>query len=453
MARNKGQFTFAANFEVKTQAALDPRMVVATKAELFVKDTWPYDGETAYVYNGLVVAVTGEQSLYMLIDKDNYTSESAWICLKAETPEVIEIIDNLTSEDANKALSANQGKVLKDAVDAIGFSIKKLTVAEGDAVASYQLVGKDGETVFGDTINIPKDLVVSSGTVKTVAEEGIPYAEAKIGDVYIELVFTNSETPLYIPANKLVDEYTAGDYINITDRQISVNYDAIKAQIKTDIFDPIDNRVTALETKITGENGLESIIATNVAEIKEIKTSIDSISSEVSTINTVVQGLETTVLANSNAVSSLNDKVTELENALDADTEGSVAQQINNVANIVSNLKVKDVNTVANNGIALNLDENGVVSVVANITSETVKTTAAIGSNVAGLTVQAVLENLDARITTAIEGNGIAAISAGEGISVDSTDASNPSVSIKIKEGSALSVSADGLDIYWTTIE
>ena len=31
---------------------------------------------------------------------------------------------------------------------------------------------------------------------------------------------------------------------------------------------------------------------------------------------------------------------------------------------------------------------------------------------------------------------------------VDATDASNPSVSIKIKEGSALSVSADGLDIY-----
>ena len=75
MARNKGQFVFAANFEVKAQAALDPRMVVTSKAELLSKETWPYDGNTAYIYNGLIVAVVEEQALYMLIDKDNYSAE------------------------------------------------------------------------------------------------------------------------------------------------------------------------------------------------------------------------------------------------------------------------------------------------------------------------------------------------------------------------------------------
>jgi hypothetical protein len=34
MARNKGTFQFAANFEVKAAAALDPRIVVSTKSEL-----------------------------------------------------------------------------------------------------------------------------------------------------------------------------------------------------------------------------------------------------------------------------------------------------------------------------------------------------------------------------------------------------------------------------------
>lgn len=452
MARNKGQFTFAANFEVKAQAALDPRMVVATKAELFVKDTWPYDGETAYVYNGLVVAVTGEQALYMLIDKDNYTSESAWICLKAETPEVIEIIDNLTSEDADKALSANQGKVLKDAIDAIGFSIKKLAVAEGDAVASYQLVGKDGATVFGDTINIPKDLVVSSGTVKTATEEGVPYAEAKIGDVYIELVLANSETPLYIPANKLVDEYTAGDYISIIDRVVSVDYEAVKAQIKTDLVDPVDNKVAAIEVRLSGENGLEKAVAANDAAIKQIETNVSTLITDVTNLDTRVGGVEQSVLANSNAVSSLNDKVAELEKALDAEEEGSVVQQIANIANVVADIKVKDVNTAVNNGVALALDENGVVSVISNINTDTVKTTAIVGTMPAASTVQSVLENLDSRIKAAVSG-GVTAIGAGFGISVDSSDVNNPSVAVKIKEGSALSVDADGLDIYWTTIE
>lgn len=77
MARNKGMFQFAANFEIKNAAALDPRTVVATKAELYNKETWPYDGETAYLYNGLVVSVTEENELYMLIDSASYNSESA----------------------------------------------------------------------------------------------------------------------------------------------------------------------------------------------------------------------------------------------------------------------------------------------------------------------------------------------------------------------------------------
>ena len=39
MARNKGTFSYAANYEVKMQAALDPRVVVEKKLELITKDT------------------------------------------------------------------------------------------------------------------------------------------------------------------------------------------------------------------------------------------------------------------------------------------------------------------------------------------------------------------------------------------------------------------------------
>ena len=65
----------------------------------------------------------------------------------------------------------------------------------------------------------------------------------------------------------------------------------------------------------------------------------------------------------------------------------------------------------------------------------------------AASTVQSVLENLDSRIKAAVSG-GVTAIGAGFGISVDSSDVNNPSVAMKIKEGSALSADADGLDIY-----
>ena len=113
MARNKGQFVFAANFEVKAAAALDPRVAVATKAELFIKDTWPHDGGDPYLYDGLVVGVVDEQAVYMLVDRSKYNEEAGWLRVDAGNAEQIEVIDNLDSDRTDAALSAKQGKALK----------------------------------------------------------------------------------------------------------------------------------------------------------------------------------------------------------------------------------------------------------------------------------------------------------------------------------------------------
>ena len=80
MARNKGTFPFAANFEVKAASPLDPRVLVETKSELISKDTWPLDGDTLYVYKGLLVSVQDERAIYMLVDPDKIleTDYSGW---------------------------------------------------------------------------------------------------------------------------------------------------------------------------------------------------------------------------------------------------------------------------------------------------------------------------------------------------------------------------------------
>lgn len=70
MARNKGTFPFAANFEVKAASPLDPRVLVEKKSELISKDTWPLDGDTLYIYKGLLVSVQEERAIYMLVDPD-----------------------------------------------------------------------------------------------------------------------------------------------------------------------------------------------------------------------------------------------------------------------------------------------------------------------------------------------------------------------------------------------
>ena len=85
MARNKGQFEFSANFQVKNAAPLDPRVAVDTKAELIDKETWPYDGNTVYLYNGLLVAVNEEKSVYQLTNKDKALASdySGWTRIDA----------------------------------------------------------------------------------------------------------------------------------------------------------------------------------------------------------------------------------------------------------------------------------------------------------------------------------------------------------------------------------
>ena len=78
MARTKGQLNFSANIEVKKQAALDARTVVATVADLTTAATWQDDEGKVWLYDGLVVAVSSTGELWMLTDKAAYTSPASW---------------------------------------------------------------------------------------------------------------------------------------------------------------------------------------------------------------------------------------------------------------------------------------------------------------------------------------------------------------------------------------
>ena len=153
MARSKGTFQFAANFEVKAAAALDPRVAVATKAELILKETWPYDGDTIYLYKGIVVSVADENALYMLIDTDKIlsTDYSGWKRVDAGDTQLIEVVDNLTSDDADKALSAKQGKVLMGEIDGVKAKLVNIYTYKGSKDKYAEL---PTDAVAGDVWNV-----------------------------------------------------------------------------------------------------------------------------------------------------------------------------------------------------------------------------------------------------------------------------------------------------------
>lgn len=76
-----------------------------------------------------------------------------------------------------------------------------ISVTDDRYAAAYVLT-LNGERV-GEQISIPKDMVVESGVVNTVIEDGIPYAGAIAGDKYLMLNIANSNTPIYISLKEL----------------------------------------------------------------------------------------------------------------------------------------------------------------------------------------------------------------------------------------------------------
>lgn len=154
MARNKGTFNFAANFQVKMQEALDPRVVVSAKADLINKETWPYDGDTIYLYEGLIVGVAAEKSAYMLVDATKITEAdySGWARIDAGAASNVEIVDSLDSDAADKALSAKQGKVLMDEINTVAGKLTGVYTYRGSKPTFAELPSEGN--VSGDVWNV-----------------------------------------------------------------------------------------------------------------------------------------------------------------------------------------------------------------------------------------------------------------------------------------------------------
>lgn len=88
------------------------------------------------------------------------------------------------------------------------------TTTEG-ALKSYTI--KQGTTTVG-VIDIPKDMVVESGSVVTLAEGEV---DGQAAGTYIKLVLANVSEPLYINVGTLVDIYVAA--ANATQVQLSID--------------------------------------------------------------------------------------------------------------------------------------------------------------------------------------------------------------------------------------
>lgn len=141
------------------------------------------------------------------------------------------------------------------------YSVVKLNTPTSTSAATYQLA-KDG-TVFGTKIEIPKDMVVSSGSVQTYSESG---AWGPPG-TYIVLVLANATSDtLYINVDSLIEEYTSGsasgDAVTIT---IDNSNHKISASLSSAVQTSLGKADTAVQSVVAGTaNGTIKVDGTDI---------------------------------------------------------------------------------------------------------------------------------------------------------------------------------------------
>lgn len=250
--------------------------------------------------------------------------------------------------------------------------IKDETAAAGD-IATYHLT-KDGVNE-GVAINIPKDLVVSSGSVVELETGKIPEdaPEGTTAGTYIKLVLANSAKPLYINVGSLIKYVTGGS--SETDAiQINVSSDTYKvtASVKkgsltkemlaTDVVASLGKANSAVQAVAAGDaNGTIKVDGTEVA----ITGLQDAAYATVKSINDTAQGYVNTAKAALEGATTDTDEFATIAGAKKyADKVAGAAEKNAGTALTTEIGKLKNDDKAVDNQFVTTVKEaNGVVTV------------------------------------------------------------------------------------------
>ena len=167
------------------------------------------------------------------------------------------------------------------------------TVTDG-YLKTYQI--KQGGISIGK-IDIPKDLVVTSGSVVTAGDgqngtQAISGATA--GDKYIKLVIANQTAPIYIAVKDLVDVYSAEQ--NATEVQLTIgNNNEISAEIvtgsiaKTKLAQAVQTSLDKADTAYQSSD-FSAFSSSLDTDMNGVKNRIDALESFQSNSNSTIDG-------------------------------------------------------------------------------------------------------------------------------------------------------------------
>lgn len=194
-----------------------------------------------------------------------------------------------SGDDNALSLAADGLKVVIPEVTVPEYSIKKLDAATEGMSASYQLT-KDG-AVVGAVIDIPKDMVVKSGSVQTFAAGELPAGVPEAG-TYIVLVLANATSDkLYIKVDDLIEYVTSG---SAEGDMVFINIDPKTHKVTATITDG-----TVTEAKLHAD--VKAKLAKAVSAVQEVKAGTANGTIAVDGADVAVTGLNSAAYTESTA--------------------------------------------------------------------------------------------------------------------------------------------------------
>ena len=225
---------------------------------------------------------------------------------------------------------------LKEVKDRSIVSLSSTTPSDGTSVLKKYTLYQNNEEI--GEIDIPKDLVVTSGSVVKGTWSGNVFTESESGNgTALKLVIANQKAPVYINTLDLVKDHVGGNGISISDKnEISINIadgnegDFLKLDAEGLKLVGVDAAIKKSKTAVEKKSGdahitVESREETDGHVVYTIGSadvaSADSITAETETRKTIEGQSGNTYTANTGATyisgaTSLNDADVKLDEAI-----------------------------------------------------------------------------------------------------------------------------------------
>lgn len=185
---------------------------------------------------------------------------------------------------------------LADSIDAGGtgsvVSVTEVTSGLADDVLkAYKIYQGDAsnESNLKGTINIPKDLVVTAGSVVNGSWSGDTFTEGSGTDKALKLVIANQTAPVYINPTDFIDVYTANNQSSEVTVAID-NNNNVTATIGTVAASKISYNDTTVDAELTNIN---ATLTAHQNDLTSYQGRIATTESTLSSYNTRIEALET----------------------------------------------------------------------------------------------------------------------------------------------------------------